>query len=453
MNEAARLFTHRQAVYETRLLPVYQHRIVHIQQDDTKTPQEQQDEIDAISPPIPPNLDLPQTQFTPAMETQLSKVRERIRHTESDADAAIQLIKRYLSVRILNSCAAALNDSTHSSHRKLRVVWEWLCNQRIYDSQIISNIRQDMNQLPEVINFDEALTSIGQLNLLQAELHTLAQPMTDLELIITHVNKYSTSPRHSEQFIPLRLKYLQNPNNHLADLPPSFAAQISTMARPPSFTWSQYSQDVAQYARAHNSVPRTSTALSVTAPSPDKANAVRRIQNSNRWDKSGSPDKGHQGNRRDSDFRGRDRDSPRYRDRSQSRDRDPSRDRSRNRERSQDRSSVRSSSRDRSGPSRSDHRLNSSGSPRESPTAKEPRKFLPPEEYRRFQESLRSAHESVVKQFFPSSTSSKRAYAAQNSAPADDNDEQEVSEPEYRALIAAALGADYDETEDGQPDK
>ena len=97
------------------------------------------------------------------------------------------------------------------------MVWEWLCNQRIYDSQIISNIRQDMNQLPEVTNFDEALTSIGQINMLQAELHTLAQPMTDLELIITYVNKYSTAPRHSEQFIPIRLNYLQN---HLADLPP-----------------------------------------------------------------------------------------------------------------------------------------------------------------------------------------------------------------------------------------
>ena len=136
-----------------------------------------------------------------------------------------------------------------------------------------------MNQLPEITNFDDALMSIGQLNLLQAELHTLAQPMTDLELIITHVNKYSTSPRHSEQFISLRL---QNPNSHLADLPPSFVAQIATTARPPSFTWSQYSQDVAQYARAHNSVPRMSTALSVTALSPDRANADWRVQKSNR---------------------------------------------------------------------------------------------------------------------------------------------------------------------------
>ena len=241
LKEAAKVFTHRQQLYETRLLPVYQHRVTAIQEDATKSYAEQQEEIDTLTQPHPPTLDLPQTQFTSAMEMQLSKIRERIRHTESDADAAIQLIKRYLTVRILNSCAVALNDVTHTSHMKLLVVWERLCNQRIYDSQIISNIRQDMNQLPDVTNFDEALLSIGHLNMLQAELVTLGQPMNDLELIITHVNKYSTALRQSEQFIPIRLKYLQNPNNHLADSPPSFTAQVNTMTRPPAFTWSQYS--------------------------------------------------------------------------------------------------------------------------------------------------------------------------------------------------------------------
>ena len=335
LQAAARAFTSRQTLYDTRLLPIYLHSMVRLQQNEdyqASTPEEQKEQSDAIPFPILPTLDLPLTQFSPAMEIQLSKVRERIRHTESDADAAIQLIKRYLSIRILNSCAAALNDTTQSSHRKLLVIWDWLCNQRIYDSQIISNIRQDMNQLPDITNFDEALMSIGQLNLLHAELHTLAQPMTDLELIITHVNKYSTSPRHSEQFIPLRLKYLQNPNNQLADLPPSFTAQVQTTARPPPYTWPQYSQDVAQYARAHNSVPRTSTALSVTAPSPGRANADRRIQNPNRWDKPRSPDQTTNGNRHDGGFRGRNTDSSQHRDRSRSRERDSSRDRSRYRE-------------------------------------------------------------------------------------------------------------------------
>ena len=58
-----------------------------------------------------------------------------------------------------------------------------------------------------------------------------------------------------------------------------------------------------------------------------------------------------------------------------------------------------------------------------------------------------------MKQFFPSGSSSKRAYSAQNSAPVDEDEEPEVSEPEYRALIAAALSDDHDDAEDGQLDK
>jgi hypothetical protein len=58
----------------------------------------------------------------------------------------------------------------------------------------------------------------------------------------------------------------------------------------------------------------------------------------------------------------------------------------------------------------------------------------------------------VVKQF-PSGNSSKCAYSVQNSAPFDGNDEPEVSQAEYRALIAAALDDNFDEMEDGQPDK
>ena len=122
-------------------------------------------------------------------------------------------------------------------------------------------------------------------------------------------------------------------------------------------------------------------------------------------------------------------------------------------ERSQERNSRRSGSRDRSGASLTDDRYKSSSSNREQSATKEPRKFLLAEEYRRFQESLRSAHESVVKQCFPSGSSPKRTFSVQNSAPADEHDEPEVSEPEYRALIAAALGDDYDEIEDGQLDK
>jgi hypothetical protein len=236
-------------------------------------------------------------------------------------------------------------------------------------------------------------------------------------------------------------------------LPPSFTAQVNTMTRPPAFTWSQYSQDVAQYARAHNSVPRTTSVLSVNAPSPDRLHANRRL--SSRWDKSSPPESNNNRSSRwdKSESTRNDRQSTRGR-------RFPSRERSSGGDRSRDRSK----SRDRSSSAGRDSRSHSSSSARSSSRQESPRKFLPPEEYKKFQELLRSAHASVIKQFFPSGGSSsssststtrghRQAYSAHQSQLEDDTP-NEVSEIEFRALVASALGEDQDDdSEDGLPDK
>ncbi len=92
------------------------------------------------------------------------------------------------------------------------------------DPHIVSAIKQDMEMLPEIANFQEALTTLGHMNMLQAELQTLCKSLSDLELIICHCQKMSTNPQHSEQFVPIKLKYLQTTMTQIADLPPSFTA-------------------------------------------------------------------------------------------------------------------------------------------------------------------------------------------------------------------------------------
>ena len=77
-----------------------------------------------------------------------------------------------------------------------------------------------MSLLPEITTFDEAVASLTLLNQLQAELVTLTQPLSDLELIIIHSNKYSEHDR----FVPLKLKYLQRTTIQNSDLPPSFTS-------------------------------------------------------------------------------------------------------------------------------------------------------------------------------------------------------------------------------------
>ena len=78
LQAAARAFTSRQTLYDTRLLPIYLHSLVRLQQDEAYqalTPEEQKEQSDTIPVPNPPTLDLPFTQFTQAMEIQLFKVR------------------------------------------------------------------------------------------------------------------------------------------------------------------------------------------------------------------------------------------------------------------------------------------------------------------------------------------------------------------------------------------
>ena len=139
------------------------------------------------------------------MESQLNKSRDQARRFEQGADEALQLIRSFLSIRCLTNCADVIHDTTHTSRQKVLAIWEWLKGKRAFDPQIISEIKKDMNSLPIVNNYDEAVSALSHLNQFQAELRTLHAPLTDLELIITHSNKLASH----EQFVHLRLKYLQ----------------------------------------------------------------------------------------------------------------------------------------------------------------------------------------------------------------------------------------------------
>jgi hypothetical protein len=175
-------------------------------------------EIRAIPRPVAPTLSSHESNFTTAMAIQLSKTKDKARQLDADADQAIQLIRKFLSFQ--NKCSPIFHAPEESSRRKLLVIWEWLISQRLFDLHIVSEIKQDMDMLPEITNFQEALTILGHMNMLQAELQTLRNPMTDLNLIICHCQKMSANPKFAEQFVSIMLKYLQTTLTQTADLPP-----------------------------------------------------------------------------------------------------------------------------------------------------------------------------------------------------------------------------------------
>ena len=190
-------------------------------------------EIHAIPRPVVPTLPSHESNFTTAMAIQLSKTKDKARQFDADADQAIQLIRKFLSFRIQNKCSPIFHAPEESSRRKLLVIWEWLLSQRLFDPHIVSEIKQDMDMLPEITNFQEALTILGHMNMLQAELQTLRNPMTDLKLITCHCQKLSANPKFAEQFVSIKLKYLQTKLTQTADLPspPSIPLRSRVNAR------------------------------------------------------------------------------------------------------------------------------------------------------------------------------------------------------------------------------
>jgi hypothetical protein len=219
-----RVYRDRRDQYDRVNLPVYLRRVQRIEYDVELSEQDKIVAIRAIPRPPEPILPTHDSNFTTAMAVQLSKAEDKARQFDADADQALQLIRKFMSIRTQNKCSPIFHAPDESSRRKLLVIWEWLLSQRLFDPHIVSEIKQDMNMLPEITNFQEALTTLGHINMLQAELQTLRNPMTDMKLIICHCQKMSTDPKFAEQFVPIKLKYLQTPLTQTADLPPSFSS-------------------------------------------------------------------------------------------------------------------------------------------------------------------------------------------------------------------------------------
>jgi len=217
----------------------------------------------AAKPPLP----LPKLRDVPLLgitSGDLSKTREQIRRYDAAADQALQIIKSLLSPRLLHMCSAIIHDALRTSRQKLLKVWEWLQSHRSLNAQVIGEIKKDMTLLPEITTFAEALTIISAMNQLQSELLTLHAPLSDIELIITHTNKLSSSP----EFLQLKLEYLQRASDRNADLPPSFDRTSVAQPPPPAPTWADYCFSVHRNARASNSTNRTTTVLQAFTSSP-----------------------------------------------------------------------------------------------------------------------------------------------------------------------------------------
>jgi len=431
--------------------PLYERAVQQIEHDADIPEYDKPALIAGIVRPPVPTLIQPQSEFTAAIESQLSKAREKTRQFDADADQAIQVIRKFLSPRIQNQCAGVLNATDKPAREKLLVIWKWLQNQRIFDPHIVSEIKQDMNALPEITDFSQAIATLGHINMLQTELQTLQKPMSDSELIMLHCSKMSTLPKYAEQFVPIKLKYLQNPYSHLADLPPSFDILAPPRDTLEPRTWATYSSDIAIHARAHNSTQRTATVLAAhTSAYPRQESFPRRSNERSREyrpsrdartdfpsqysqsNRPASPNQRHLGNRSHQASsrppHGRDSRSLERSQRSQDKPaRSRSRDRSRDRATDRPRSSSSSNTSRESGP-RANTRL----------------PYLPEDQYRQMQSALMD----VMNRFYPVQSSAKspprhQAHVAISDFPTQEQFSSPPSpEPHTEARVFGANGED-----------
>ena len=79
-------------------LPVYLRRVQRIQDDAELSEQDKIAAIHAIPRPQEPTLPTHESNFTTAMEIQLSKAKDKARQFDADADQALQLIRKFMSI-------------------------------------------------------------------------------------------------------------------------------------------------------------------------------------------------------------------------------------------------------------------------------------------------------------------------------------------------------------------
>ena len=129
--------------------------------------------------------------------------------------------------------------------------------------KVVQDIRSDITNLPNISSFQEAITSILKINMLQRELVTMGKGLTDTELIMTHTGKLTSDRR----FTAIKLKYLQGELSTVAGSEPKWIHKVKETK--PSVetntTWEQYTEDVYRYHRTEGTVEDESSAVAMAA--------------------------------------------------------------------------------------------------------------------------------------------------------------------------------------------
>jgi len=170
-------------------------------------------------------------------------------------------------VCLLNTASDILSSEFITAREKLLALWDWVCDLRTDNRQVIQDINSDIKQLPTIENFLQAVTIIDAINLLQQELITMNSPLSDSDLIMSHTSKLSPS----EMFRPLKIGFLQS-DNQATEMNGPVLRRLKPLGEKvrqnsPTKSWNEYCSEVRKYHRTDRE-HRTSTVLSAVVATP-----------------------------------------------------------------------------------------------------------------------------------------------------------------------------------------
>ena len=247
---AALLHEENVALYHTDTA-IYDHQVVGIMSSD-KTERQKHDSIRNINRPVYPVLRLPETQLTSAVSNQIKETKAEYFRFNREAGMALEEIKLHLSDRLLQQCSTMLQEVHSTQRAKLLGIYHWLKSHVFNERQVIMDVRMDLENLPSIFSFSDAVSTIDAMNALNGELVTLGHGLSDKDLILIHSGKLA---KH-EKFTALRVKYTQDDAlrgviNAPSSSPVSRFSDI-TPVHPSVFTWVHYCSEVTRYDRAES---------------------------------------------------------------------------------------------------------------------------------------------------------------------------------------------------------
>jgi len=165
---------------------------------------------------------------------------------------ALEEIKLHLSDRLLQQCSTMLQEAHSTQRAKLLGIYHWLKSHVFNERQVIMDVRMDLENLPSIFSFSDAVSTIDAMNALNGELVTLGHGLSDNDLILIHSGKLA---KH-EKFTALRVKYTQDDAlrgviNAPSSSPVSRFSDI-TPVHQSVFTWVHYCSEITRYDHAES---------------------------------------------------------------------------------------------------------------------------------------------------------------------------------------------------------